>query len=119
MARRLLKKNGNSPHRSKRTRIAEDLAHQHFDLDQGVEHIFLLKKARSESGNHEPIKLLEVNRETVECGIMPVYFGPSRGIPYPLVVVDVSPREFSRLRDGRLTLPDGWKIARELTRAEA
>jgi hypothetical protein len=116
MAQRLLKRNGNSSHQLKRTRVAEHLAHQHFDIDQEVERIFLLKKAGDDHSNHEPIKLLEVNRATVECGIMPVYFGPSHEVPFPLVIVEVSRREFDRLRNGRLTLPDGWKIARELTR---
>ena len=114
MVRVAVKKNGHRPQQSRRLRVATELAHRHFDLVQGVEQIFLLKKTGTESSSTEPIKLLEVNRETVACGIMPVYFGPSREVPYPLVVLDVTPREFNRLRKGKLTLPDGWKIGREI-----
>ena len=119
MVRAAVKKSGHRPQKSRRLKVATELAHRHFDLDQGVEQIFLLRKAGAESSAQEPIKLLEINRSTPECGIMPVYFGPSTGVPYPLIVVDVTPREFDRLKAGKLTLPRGWKIGRQIAGRKA
>ena len=48
-------------------------------------------------------------------GIMPLYFGPvpSSGIPYPSVIVEVTPDEFERIKVKELELPNGWAIAEE------
>ena len=56
----------------------------------------------------EPIKLLEVNENTVAAGVMPLYFGPApaSGIPYPSVIVEVT-GEHSVMVPG----PDGHMTA--------
>jgi hypothetical protein len=56
--------------------------------------IFKLRdKPELEDLSSSPIKLLEVNADTVPSRIMPPYFGPEpgSGIPYPWVIVDGSP----------------------------
>ena len=49
---------------------------------------------------NEPIKLLEVNENTVPAGIMPIQFGPSpaSGLNYPTIIVEVTPTNSRRSR---------------------
>jgi hypothetical protein len=43
---------------------------------------------------------------------MPLYFGPApaSGIPYPSVIVEVSPNEFKKIQSDELKLPEVWTI---------
>src|SRR5215210_711372 len=91
------------------------LANAHFQLDEGVTHIF--RVVEPDEGNPlRPVKLLEVNPMTPEVGISPVGMSadPARGVFHPSVVIEVSPREFDRLQLGELTLPHGWRLGDEL-----
>jgi len=64
----------------------------------------------------EPIKLLEVNKDTVSSGVMPLHFGPApaSGILFPSVIVEVTPEEFKRIKAKDLLLPSGWFLDAEL-----
>lgn len=96
--------------------IAEKLAMAHFQSDPGIVKIVRLRvNEEQEARAHEPIKLLEVDENTVPSGIQPVYFGPNAasGILFPSVVIDVTPAEFDRIVSGELKLPDGWRQADE------
>ena len=102
--------------------IAARLAESHYLLEGGIRHIFRIRNDADEDAAAEPIKLLEVNTDTVPAGIYPVYFRSraEQGIPYPSVVVDVTPDEFDRLRTSELVLPDGWHLGEIIPRpAEA
>ncbi len=72
--------------------------------------------SETESSAAEPIKLLEVNQNTVESGVMPLHFGPApaSGIPYPSIIIEVTPNEFEKIRTHELTLPNGWEIREEI-----
>lgn len=99
--------------------VARELATMHFEAEPGLQRIFRLKRsAEAERTPVEPIKLLEVNSKTVPSGILPVQFGPSpsSGIPYPSVIVEVSPDEFKQIESQDLMLPKGWSIAEEMPR---
>jgi hypothetical protein len=92
------------------------LADAHYDIEPGITRIFKLRdKPEVEDLSSSPIKLLEVNADTVPSGIMPLYFGPvpGSGIPYPSVIVEITPDEFQRLQVQELKLPDGWTIGEE------
>jgi hypothetical protein len=96
--------------------VAKMLARKHYDIEPGITRIFKLQdKPEFEGLLSAPIKLLEVNVDTSSSGIMPLYFGPvpSSGIPYPSVIVEVTPDEFERIKVQELKLPDGWTIAEE------
>ena len=83
---------------------AIDLASMHYRIEPGMDRIFrIVGPDDNESDPKEPIKVLEVNSCTVACGIMPIYFGPSRtsGTTYPIVIVEVTPEEFERLLEGQ------------------
>ena len=95
--------------------VALDLARSHAEAEPGIKFIYRLITA-NEGSDAEPIKLLEVNENTVEQGIEPIRFGPDEagGVYFASVVVDVSPREFEAIRQGRLSLPPGWSVGPKL-----
>jgi hypothetical protein len=96
------------------------LAEKHYALDDGLTQIFrITDKAQVEAGRNEPIKLLMVNENTVEYGVMPLHFGPvpAIGIPYPSILIEVTPNEFQKIQSHELELPKGWEVEEELPRS--
>jgi hypothetical protein len=92
---------------------ARKLAEVHYEVEPGMIRIFrLIGDVDAEARAEEPIKLLEVNENTVPVGIMPLGFGPSpsHGIHHLSVIVEVTPDEYDKIRANELTLPDGWKV---------
>jgi hypothetical protein len=92
---------------------AKELARKHYQVETGLTQVFRLSgSAEVEFRPNEPIKLLEVNENTVPSGIMPIQFGPSpaSGINYPSIIVEVTPDEFQQIQNHQLELPHGWKI---------
>ena len=101
---------------SDKDEVAKRLAHTDFDLEPGITRIFKLRdKSELEDLSSTPIKLLEINIDTPPSGIMPLYFGPvpSSGIPYPSVIVEVTPDESDRTKAQELKPPYGWTIGEE------
>ena len=97
--------------------VAKDLAKKHYQAEAGLQKIIRLTgSAEVEVRPVEPIKLLEVNANTVPSGVLPVSFGPSpaSGVPYPSVIVEVSPEEFAKIQTQELKLPKGWLLGEEL-----
>jgi len=93
--------------------VAQHLADAHLQAEPGISTVFrLLAAKRREAAADEPIKLLEVNENTVERGVQPIQFGPhaASGIFYSSIIVDVTPREFELIRKKKLALPDGWRM---------
>ncbi len=95
--------------------VAMDLAKSHLETEPEITAIYWLLSDREDDPD-EPLKLLEVNPNTIERGIEPIRFGPdaSGGVPFPVVVVDVSPGEFAQVRAGDLKLPNGWSLGPQL-----
>jgi hypothetical protein len=101
---------------SDKDEVAKKLANKHYDIEPGITRIFKLRdRPELEGLSSAPIKLLEVNSDTAPSGIMPLHFGPmpGSGIPYPSVIVEVTPDEFERIKAHELKLPDGWTIDEE------
>jgi hypothetical protein len=99
--------------------VAKELAKKHYELEAGLTQIFRITgKAAVEVVRAEPIKLLEVNENTVPSGVMPLHFGPApaSGITFPSVIVEVTPDEFRKIQLHELKLPEGWEIGEELPR---
>ncbi len=99
---------------------AKVLAEKHYELDDGLTRIFrITDEAEVEAGRNQPIKLLMVNENTVESGVMPLHFGPvpAIGIPYPSILIEVTPNEFQKIQSRELKLPDRWEIGEELPRS--
>jgi hypothetical protein len=97
--------------------VAQELARKHYEIESGLVRIFRIT-SKDDALPAEPIKLLEVNENTVPSGIMPLHFGPvpDFGIPYASVIIEITPDEFEMLRGHGLALPDGWEIAEEMLR---
>jgi hypothetical protein len=104
---------------TERETVARELAHKHYEIETGLTHVYWINSpVETGRGATEPIKLLEVNENTVPSGIMPLQFGPSpaSGVHYPSVIVEVTPNEFERIRSGELRLPEGWSVGEEIPR---
>ncbi|NNM87249.1 MAG: hypothetical protein HKL95_01885 [Phycisphaerae bacterium] len=101
---------------------ARRLADAHYAIEPGIQLIVeLVASGEKESDPAEPVKLLEVNENTVESGIRPIFFGPhaASGIHHSSVIVEVTPAEFAQLKENPSLLPNGWKIGRELAKPAA
>ena len=93
---------------------AQRLAEAHYQIEPGMREIYRLKgEPDLEVTTDEPIKLLEVNENTIASGVMPLSFAPSPAdnVHFPTVVVEVTPDEFQQIRSNQLQLPHGWRIA--------
>ena len=91
---------------------ARMLADFHFQIDQGVFRVI----GNDEANDEKPVKLLEVNDQTPEAGIMPLGMpaAPDRDVHYSTIIIEITPGEFEQLQRGELTLPHGWKLGEEL-----
>ena len=98
-----------------KSETAEILAKAHLQVEPNLRHVFVLEPMNEEAPD-EPITLLEVVEGTIERGIEPIAFtaDPARGIQYPSVIVEVSPREYDEIRNNRLDISShGWTLGRE------
>jgi hypothetical protein len=100
--------------------VANRLAEAHYGVEPGMELIvqLLAPSEAQEADPKEPVKLLEVNRDTTASGIHPLFFGaqPVRGIFFPCVIIEITPAEYEELQRGTLSLPNGWRLGHEFAR---
>src|SRR5207248_3803137 len=77
--------------------VAKELAKKHYEVEAGLVHIFRIV-GKAEESRSEPIKLLEVNEDTVPTGVMPLGFdpAPAGGIPFPSIIIELTPYEFKQ-----------------------
>ncbi|MDB5310975.1 MAG: hypothetical protein JWO38_5177 [Gemmataceae bacterium] len=98
------------------------LASAHYTFEPGITQIFTIcAEPEYEARRGEPIKLLEVNQYTVPSGIMPLGFdpAPASGVPFPSVIVEVTPEEMGKIQRQELSLPNGWTLGPLLPRPDA
>jgi len=79
--------------------------------DDGYERHFLLNP----QSKGEELHLLDVTRSTTECGIQPLYLPEAEmtdgsGCLRRYVLIQITPREFARVKSGNLKLPRGWSL---------
>lgn len=101
---------------------ARRLAEAHYAVEPGIAQIFRIQAPPElEADPDEPVKLLEINEDTVACGIMPLGFAadPAQRIDYPLILVELTPAEFEDVKSGRLALPEGWRLGEPIPRPES
>ena len=107
----------------KRTRFqtALRIARQTYESDEDVREIYYVRSALTKATKGTtPVVLVHVNEGTVPVGIVPLVFSaePQAGIPYPYVIVDVTPSEFRHLQEqleNGQEVP-GWRPEWELGR---
>jgi hypothetical protein len=100
---------------------ARSLARMHYQVEPGLTHVYRVTgTSEAEDMRGEPIKLLEVNRNTVPSGILPIQFGPSpaAGLNFSSIIVEVTPEEFQKIQDREWILPNGWKVAELIPRSD-
>jgi hypothetical protein len=86
--------------------VARELAKKHYQVEAGLNKIIRCSGAADvEFRPLEPIKLLEVNENTVPSGVLPLHFGPApaSGITFPSIIVEVTPEEYES-QNQRITL---------------
>lgn len=86
-------------------------AKQLIKTDSGIRSIYYLPKNASD----REIRFVEVNdllADRTDDTLAPVDFGIDRGMEseFKLCVLDVTPRQWDRIRDGALALPVGWSL---------
>ena len=103
-------------------REAAALANKHYEIEEGITHIFRInQKVDVEVVRGPAITLLEVNSNTIPSGtIVPIHFGPNplAGVKYPSTIVEVTPDEFAKISNHELELPNGWTIGEPYPRPE-
>ena len=91
---------------------AIDLVQSHRDVEPNLRRIFFY---RDPDGRE--VRLVEVVDGSPSADdVLPFRFAPdeSRGVHYPVVIVELSPEEFERVEQGELPLPPGWTDREEL-----
>jgi hypothetical protein len=102
--------------------VAKELARRHFEIEPGITQIATIWEPPAyEVRPDTPIKLLEVNTNTFASGVIPVHFGPalSHGVPFPSVIVEVTPDEFEKIKRKELALPNGWELGEEIQKRQS
>jgi hypothetical protein len=102
---------------NEREEAAKQLAQRHYRIEPGITEIRTLTSGAIQGAN-EPIKLLEVNENTIASGIMPLRFdaAPASGIPFPSVIIEVTPDEYEQIKRNELRLPHGWSLGHVVPR---
>ncbi len=99
--------------------VVQRVAEAHYELEPGMQRIVRLEgTSQEETDPKEPVKLLEVNEDTVPAGIRPLFFGahPASGVFYPIVIIELTPAEFEEVRRDPSRLPNRWRLGREIPR---
>ena len=95
-----------------RDSLAQWHATEHLKTDPGIREIYYLPANASE----REIRFVEVNEligELQDNALEPIDFGVDFGLEsqHKLLVLDVTPGQFERIRQSSLPLPAGWSLA--------
>ncbi len=86
--------------------IAEELAKAHVEDDPTTTRVYFVE------GVTDEVRLVEVSGSLGNGGpaeVLPVRFNAQEGVPYPSVVVLLSPAEWDAVEKDKLKLPAGWE----------
>lgn len=87
--------------------IVQRMARMHFETEDCIDRIIWFKG----NGSEDEIHLIEVNRDTIPTGsVMTFYFRESKKFPLPALLADVTPKEWEKIRAGKISLPPGWSL---------
>jgi CheY-like chemotaxis protein len=86
--------------------FVQRLAGLHFQIEQSIEQIVWVT-----IGDEKEIRLIEVNRTAPSTGSVEVFrFAPSKDVPFPMLVADLTPNEWDKVQSGAIPLPEGWDL---------
>ena len=86
--------------------VALDLAKAHRKADKKTMAVFV-------SDDDREVRLVEVSGSVASHGeVLPFRFAPrpKDGIPFPSVLIVLSPAEWEMVQSGQLNLPEGWAL---------
>lgn len=91
---------------------AVELAHRHYVLEEGLEAVYQLKPTNVAPEGVKTIGLLEVNKDTIPSGVVPLFFGPTKTYQYPTLIIEMTPDEFEQMKrgDDSVRLPPEWEL---------
>lgn len=94
-----------------REQLARHYARRHLSTDPGIQTVYYLPGGSPE----RDIRLLEINTMMAvreNDPLEPLDFGVEVGAAdsHRLVVLDVTPSQWERIRSGELPLPEGWSL---------
>jgi hypothetical protein len=90
--------------------VARELVAAHFEVEPALSRVYRIRSER-EDDPREPIKLLEVNANTVSTGsVEPFAFAATETTPTATVIAEITPEELRQLEEGKLALPRGWSL---------
>lgn len=93
-----------------RDTLAAWIARKHFLIDSGIREIWFLPQ----EAPAEEIRLLEVNNRLAGPDSDRVeavdFVLDIQGCPFQLLVADVTSDELEQIKEGRLSLPEGWTL---------
>jgi hypothetical protein len=104
-----------------RHEAAHRLIRWHFEVEPELREVYLIAEGSEDSAD-APIKLLEVNSATLPTGsVEPFAFAPTKDVPYPTLIAEVTPEELQALQTNPDALPAGWSLdgAERIERFEA
>jgi hypothetical protein len=87
--------------------VKEDTAKKLADAHRRIEPSILRIMTSGEESPAEPVNLLEVNRDTTPSGIVSITFGPMEGVPFPSVMVEVTPRRIREAHPESIIVASG------------
>jgi hypothetical protein len=92
-------------------KVARELIAAHFRVEPALLRIYRIRSDREDDPG-EPIKLLEINANTVSTGsVEPFAFAPTKDFPSPTIIAEITPEELKQLEEGKIELPRGWSLA--------
>ncbi len=91
--------------------IATELIEHHFTVEPELTAVYRVLGPREDAAD-EPIKLLEVNASTPASASVEIFgFAPTREVPFPVQIAEITPSELERLQRDPAQLPTGWSLA--------
>ncbi|MDO9130057.1 MAG: hypothetical protein Q7U34_09345 [Anaerolineales bacterium] len=86
----------------------KNIARLHFLMDDTIEQVVWF-----ENKERQEIQLVEVNRIVLPTdSVEPFLIPASDEIPIPILVADVTPKEWVKIEKSEIPLPDGWDLGK-------
>ena len=90
--------------------VAKEAVAWHLEVDPQITEIYRFISA-NEDAPDEPLKLLDVTNATAETGQVDFFgFSSGPGIPFLSVMGSITPNEFQKVIEGKMTLPGTWDL---------
>lgn len=99
--------------------VARELVRAHFEVEPGLSRVLVIRSDDWDDPE-KPIKLLEINANTMPSGSVEAYaFSPTKETPYPTLIAEITPEEYAQIELKKIALPRGWSLDNpiDITRA--